>query len=200
MIPDRIAHECNSTFPAFHHEGERRQASIRFIVLHSTEGGSAESVARYFMEPSSGGSANIVVDDFSCYRCLADTIVPWGAPPLNTFGFHIEQCGYAAWSRGRWLLHRNTIRRAAYKASLRVRWYGIPIHVPSVEELRKEYAAAQADGRPPYGGIVTHRLIDEAFGQSDHVDPGPSYPLDLFVRYLQAFVKRSTVTPVAVKR
>lgn len=186
---DPLGHECRSGFPAYHHEGERSQTKIRYIVLHSTEGGTAQSVARYFMQPQSGGSANIVVDDYACYRSLADTIVPWGAPPLNTFGFHIEQCGFAAWPRWRWLLHRNTIRRAAYKAAQRVKWYGIPIHVPTVDELRKEYDASMQDGRPPYGGIVTHRLVDEAFHQSSHTDPGSGYPLDVFLTYLRRYAK-----------
>ena len=187
MRLDPLAHECRTGLTAYHHGGERSQTKIRYIVLHSTEGGSAESVARYFARPDAGGSANIVVDDRSCYRSLADTIIPWGAPPLNTFGFHVEQCGYAAWPRRRWLLHRNTIRRAAYKAAQRVRWYGIPIHVPTAAEIKREYDAAMADGRPPYGGIVTHRLVDETFHESTHTDPGEGYPLDVFMGYLRHF-------------
>ena len=189
MMPDLLGHECRSGYPAYHHEGERRQASIRYIVLHSTEGGTAQSVARYFMEPTSGGSSNIVVDDYQCYRCLADTIIPWGAPPLNTFGFHIEQCGYAAWSRKRWLLHTPMLRRSAYKAAQRIKWYGIPIRVPTVEELRTDYDLAKQDGRPPQGGIVTHKLVDEAFGQSDHVDPGASFPLDTWLSLVRRYAR-----------
>jgi N-acetylmuramoyl-L-alanine amidase-like protein len=184
---DSLAHECRTGIAAYHHEGERSQRSIRYIVLHSTEGGTAKSTAEWFANPASGGSANIVVDDISCYRCLGDNIIPWGAPPLNTFGFHIEQCGYAAWSRARWLLHYNTLRRSAYKAALRVKWYGIPIKVPTVDELKRDYEASMADGRPPVGGIVTHRLVDETFHQSDHTDPGADFPLDVWLKLVRHY-------------
>jgi hypothetical protein len=193
VLPEPISRVCHSQFPAYHHEGERRQASIRYIVLHSTEGGTAESVARYFMQPESGGSANLVVDDYSCFRCLGDNVAPWGAPPLNTFGFHIEQCGYAAWSRKRWLLHRLTIRRAAYKAALRMKWYGIPARVLDVEELVKDFfLPADLDSHrnpgPMQGGIVTHATVSAAYHQSSHTDPGSNYPMDVFLSYVEKFL------------
>ena len=143
-LPDPLGHECRTGIAAAHHEGERSQRSIRFIVLHSTEGGTAKSVAEWFANPASGGSSNIVVDDFQCWRSLGDNLIPWGAPPLNTFGFHVEMCGYAAWSRARWLLHYRTLQRSAYKAALRIKWYGIPIKIPTIEELKKDYEASMA--------------------------------------------------------
>ncbi len=191
-----VARECHSQFPAYHHEGERMQRSIRYIVLHSTEGGTARSVAEYFMQPSSGGSANLIVDDFECYRCLGDNVAPWGAPPLNTHGLHIEQAGYAAWPRWRWLLHRNTVRRAAYKAALRHKWYSIPVRVLDVEALIDDFGSYVAvEGAEPRfepgplrGGIVTHKTISAAYHQTSHTDPGPGYPLDLFVKYVNGFL------------
>ena len=193
LLPEPVARECHSDLPAFHHEGERRQASIRYIVLHSTEGGTAKSVAQYFMQPDSGGSSNLVVDDYTCYRCLGDNVAPWGAPPLNTFGFHIEQCGYSAWSRQRWLLHRLTIRRAAYKAALRMKWYGIPNRVLDVEELIKDFFLpadlnSNRNPGPMHGGIVTHATVSAAYHQSTHTDPGPHYPMDVFTGYVEKFL------------
>lgn len=203
LLPERLAHECHSEFPAFHHEGERRQASIRYIVLHATEGGTARSNAEYFMQPSSGGSANLVVDDYTCYRCLGDNVTPWGAPPLNLNGFHIEQAGYSSWSRARWLLHDRTIRRAAYKAALRCKWYGIPARLLDVEQLIEDYLdpdevakRGQQEGwtlhpGPMQGGIVTHATISAAYHQTDHTDPGPGYPLDRFMTYLDRYLASS---------
>jgi hypothetical protein len=196
VLPDPLARECRTGYNAYHFEGERLPSRIRYIVLHSTEGGNAKSVAEYFTEPGSGGSANLVVDDFACYRCLGDNVIPWGAPPLNTNGFHIEQCGYAAWSRARWLLHRNTIRRAAYKAAVRMKWYNIPARVLTVEDLIADYylpadvqAQNAANQGPLRGGIVTHKTISAAYHESDHTDPGDGYPIDLFLRYVQGFLK-----------
>ena len=200
LIPESVQRECHSEFGAYHHEGERSQMKIRYIVLHSTEGGTAKSVAEYFTTPASGGSANIVVDDYQCYRSCADTIIPWGAPPLNANGFHIEQAGYAAWTRNRWLLHRPTIRRAAYKAALRMRWYNIPARILDVDELHKDFylpaelakVGTQGAGNPlpgpMHGGIVTHKTVSDAYHESTHVDPGEGYPLDLFLKYVKAFL------------
>ena len=201
LFPESVQRECHSEFGAYHHEGERSQMKIRYIVLHSTEGGTAKSVAEYFTTPASGGSANIVVDDYQCYRSCADTIIPWGAPPLNANGFHIEQCGYAAWTRNRWLLHRPMIRRAAYKAALRMRWYNIPARILDAEELIKDFVLPSEVGHigvqgtanpllgPMHGGIVTHKTISQAYHESTHVDPGDGYPLDLFLKLVKAFLK-----------
>ena len=202
LLPEPLARECHSQYPAYHHEGERSQTRIRYIVLHSAEDedtpGSAKAVAQYFMTPASGGSSNLVVDDWSCYRCLADTIVPWGAPPLNQAGFHIEQSGRAAWTRKRWLLHRLEIRRAAYKAALTMHWYQIPARILNVEELVKDfYLPADVNiGHNPgplKGGIVTHATISKAYGESSHTDPGSGYPLDLFLSLVQSYLKGMTV-------
>lgn len=190
LIPDDLARECRSNFPAYHHSGDRKPTTIRYIVLHSTEGGTAESIARYFMTPASGGSSNIVVDDFRCYRPLLDHVIPWGAPPLNTHGFHIELCGYAAWGRARWLLHRPMIRRAAYKAAVRCKWYKIPLRVLTVDQLRKDFGVTFQtvfQPGPLYGGIVTHATISDAFEQTNHSDPGAGFPIDVFMGYLRDF-------------
>jgi hypothetical protein len=189
-IPDPLSRECRSGYPAFHHDGNRQPSSIRYIVLHSTQSGSALSTARYFTTPAAAGSSNLVVDDLRCYRTLADHVIPWGAPPLNTLGFHIEQAGYADWSRWRWLLHRNTIRRCAYKAALRCKWYRIPLKVLTAEQLKVDYGETfegQHQPGPLHGGVVTHATVSQAFGLSDHHDPGAGYPVDVFAKYLLAF-------------
>ena len=204
LVPERLGHECHSEFGAYHHSGERSQTKIRYVVVHSAEDedqpGSAKAVAQYFTTPASGGSSNIVVDDWSCYRSMADTIVPWGAPPLNANGFHVEMCGYAAWPRWRWLLHRRMIRRAAYKAALRMRWYGIPARTLTVDELHRDFylpeeiAKVGVEGAgnplpgPMHGGIVTHVTISQAYGETSHTDPGDGFPLDLFLTYVKGFL------------
>lgn len=193
---DPILHDCRSDYPARHHGGERFPSSIRYIVLHSTEGGTAESVARYFYEENAPlASANLVVDDLACYRCLGDNVIPWAAPPLNTRGFHIEQAGFADWGRSQWLQHRKTIQRAAYKAALRCRWYSIPPDVLDIPMLIHDFGRGQLEGGVParpgplLGGIITHASISAAFHQSNHYDPGAGYPMDVFLNYLHGFLR-----------
>jgi len=178
-----IQAECLTTYRAIHSSGPRTARLIRYVVLHDTEGPTAQGAAEYFTAPESGGSSNLVVDDNDCFRVLDDLVIPWGAPPLNTSGFHIEQAGYAAWSRAQWLEHSPTITRAAFKASLRCKWYSIPPRVLNVAQLRADFAQHQ-----PGGGIVTHATISAAFAESTHTDPGHGYPIDVFLSRLQGFL------------
>lgn len=193
LLGEPLAHEAHSTYPAYHHEGERRQASIRYIVVHVAEAPTAEGVARYFMEPGSGGSANLVVDWKAAYRCLGDNVIPWGAPPLNTMGWHIEHAGYAAWTRAKWLtpLNRRTIARGAYKAALRCKWYGIPPVLLDENDLRR----FDNDGQPANpgargGGIVRHFTINHVYHQSDHTCPGTNFPIDVWMQDLNKYLAK----------
>src|SRR3954462_4520974 len=85
--PDAITADCRAGFHAIHSSGKRPLTVIDLICVHATQGGTSRSVASYFTTPQSGGSATLVVDDNSCYRCLADNEIPWGAPGANYHGF-----------------------------------------------------------------------------------------------------------------
>ena len=178
-----IQADCLTTYRAVHTSGARSAGLVRYVVLHDTEGDTARGAAEYFTHPESGGSSNLVVDDHECYRVLDDLLIPWGAPPLNTSGFHIEQAGYAAWSRAQWLEHGPTISRAAFKASLRCTRFRIPARVLNVAQLRADFAKHE-----PGGGIVTHATVSAAFAESTHTDPGHGYPIDVFLTRLQSFL------------
>lgn len=175
--PTPIKANCDQTYTAAHTSGLRKPEDIIWIVLHSTEGGTAKSVAVYFTLPTSGGSAHLVVDDQECYRCLRNIDIPWGAPGSNTNGFHIEQCGYARWTAAQWKAHDNTIRRAAYKTALHAAFFGIPLRWVSAAGLRTNRS-----------GVTTHAEVSKAFGGSDHWDPGKNYPKTLFMTYAKQYL------------
>lgn len=188
-----VEYACRHTYAAYHHGGDRRPSSIRYVVMHSTESSTAEAAARYFSTPASTGSTNLVLDDNTCFRTLLDHVIPWGAPPLNTLGFHVEQAGFAAWTREEWLRHKRTLDRAAFKVALRCHWYRIPPRLLDVAALKADFGDAPASSSdtpahpgPLRGGIVTHATVSEAFGLSDHVDPGDGWPADLFVQTVRA--------------
>mgnify|MGYP003336195396 CR=1 FL=1 len=192
-MKDKITRTCRTNYRAYHHEGQRQSQSIRYIVLHSTEGRSAESAASWFQNPSSSGSANLVVDNDRCYRTLGDHVIPWGAPPLNTHGIHIEQAGYAKWNRLQWLKNRNTIKRAAYKAAIRCKDYHIPARFLNKADLIEDFGSDLVARIPNLpgplkGGITTHAVVTAAYGDSDHTDPGDGYPIDLFMTYLRKYL------------
>lgn len=162
---------------AAHDSGWRRPSSIRHVVIHSTEGGTAASVAAMFASESARASTHFAIDDLGCYRMLPDLVIPWGAPGVNTSGLHIEHCGFARWSRAEWLEHDRTLRRSAYKAA---RWcwlYRIPRRWLTPEEV--------AGG---VRGFLCHSDATKAFSTpGGHTDPGPGFPRDLYMKWVKAY-------------
>jgi hypothetical protein len=172
-----ISDTCKKTyFPAYHNSGARPLSDVTLIVLHSTEGGTAASVARYFKSPASGGSAHVVVDDKGCYRCVADATIPWGAPGANTQGFHIEQCGYAAWTTKEWEKHLPMLHRVAYKIAAASKRFDIPIIFRDAADLE-----AGKHGVTTHNAVSRWQTAIKAPGDHSHTDPGPGYPMELTI-------------------
>ena len=162
--------KCSREFKAVHHSGTRSMSEVRWIILHDEEAATARGAAAWFANPRSAGSAHVCVDDHECYRTLADNQIPWAAPGANTSGLHIEQAGFASWSKIQWLKRLKTLHRAATCAA---RWslaYNIPLEMLSPSELKM--------GRR---GVAGHVHCTAAFGGS-HTDPGPNYPYGRFIR------------------
>ena len=173
-------------YPAFRRSGRRPLSAIKWIVLHSTEGGTAASVARYFQDSGAGGSTHLVVDDVECQRCLPNSAVPWGARGANYAGFHIEQCGFAKWSTATWLKHPATLERAAYKAAEHCGIFDIPPEFRTASDLEA--------GR---SGITTHVECSTAFGGA-HWDPGTGWPRSLFMTLVRRYLKELQAAAVVV--
>ncbi|MDE2104788.1 MAG: N-acetylmuramoyl-L-alanine amidase [Patescibacteria group bacterium] len=153
-------------------------SNIKYIVIHDTEGPTAQSAASWFTNPASEGSAHLVVDDNVCYRTLANDIIPWAAPPLNETGFHIEIAGYANWSKLTWYRYFHRIRRAAYKAAWHCHLFKVPVRWVDVKGLE----AGEH-------GITSHRAISAAFKQSTHTDPGPHFPYQMFMFFVKRYYR-----------
>jgi hypothetical protein len=169
---------CSTRYKATKQSGTRPLSAIKWIVMHSTEGGTALGAAAWFQNPDSQGSAHVCLDDRICYRTLEDNRVPWGARGANYGGWHVEQAGYARWTSLIWSsTHRRTLERAAYKAALRCRWYGIPPYFIGAKDLK-------AGKR----GVTTHNECSKAFGGS-HWDPGFGWPRLYFMNRLRHHYK-----------
>lgn len=166
---------CSRRHRAIHDSGPRTPP-YHYVVIHSTESGlnTAEAVARYFTIPIDDdrpASTHLVLDNASCFRCVPDDVIPWGAPPLNRHGFHIEICGRASWTRIEWLKARASIDKAAQATG---RWcfaFDIPVIWRGVPALRNGLH-----------GITSHRNVAQAFGETNHTDPGKHFPYDVFMR------------------
>jgi hypothetical protein len=171
----RIKSPCHtSLMPAARTSGERELDSIRLIVLHDTEGGDAAGIAGYFRSSSARGSAHLVVDDRGCYRCLPDNVIPWGAANANSDGFHIEQCGYASWSKARWLVHSIMLHRAAYKIAVHCRKFDLPVRFVDAAGL-----AAGHKGVTTHAEVSAYTREQHLAGDDTHSDPGSGYPIGL---------------------
>lgn len=182
-----IRADCSRRFyPAAHSSGKRTLSQIKWIVLHDEEAPTAASAAAYFQSRHSGGSAHLCVDDKDCFRCLANQTIPWGAASAfgaNTHGFHIEQGGYAKWLPGRWMLHRKTLERAAYKTAFHCHKFGIPVEFVTADKLPRRF------------GITTHAEITRASKRLDprnawmydHTDPGRFWPRRWFMNRVRAY-------------
>lgn len=165
-------------YPARLCEGVRDSGAVRLIALHSTESpcepGAAAAVAGYFQSDEAGGSAHRVVDDDGCERCLGDLQIAEAAPGANTQGFHIEQCGYAAWSHNEWVSHLPMLHRVAYHVATAAGRFDVPLRFVGHRDL--------AAGR---SGVTTHAAITKwqnSIGQpGTHTDPGEHYPLSLVI-------------------
>jgi len=157
---------------------------IRLLVLHTMEVAemrdTAERVARYFQTMSDGrrASAHYCVDSDSIIQCVQDKDVAWHAPGANNDGIGIEHAGYASQSEDDWLddYSQTMLRRSAQLAAQLCKRHGLPIASVGVVGLKAGTA-----------GITTHAAVSEAFKKSTHYDPGPNFPMDLYLEMVREY-------------
>lgn len=159
---------------AAHDSGRRQASSIRQVVIHSTEGGTAKSVAQFF-HTTAQASTQLVVDDRTCYRCVPDLVIPWGAPGVNATGLHVELCGFARWDAAEWLKHEAMLKRAAFKCAVWAWTYDIP----------RRWLSAPQVSVGGYG-FLRHMDASAAFTPGGHTDPGTGFDRSHFMQLVDA--------------
>lgn len=177
--------------------GEGRTVPIRLVVIHDMEAPekstTAEAVARYFagLPASNKASAHVCVDNDSAVRCVDDNDRAWHAPGANADGLGLELAGYARQSRAQWLdaYSEAVLRQAARITADWCKKYKIPVKRLSVAELK----AGQK-------GIVGHRDVSAAYRQTDHTDPGPNFPWDVFLGMVRERMGTGSTKPETPKR
>ena len=151
------------------------------ITIHDMEapekGNTAESVARYFQNPSRTGSAHYCIDTDSIVQCVRDTDKAAHAPGVNSTHIGFEHAGYAKQSQKEWkdAYSWAMLQRSAEFAAFKCDQYGIPKVLLSVDDLK----------RGNVRGITTHGRVTEAFRKSTHTDPGPNFPLAEYIAMVQ---------------
>lgn len=175
--------------------------AIDLIVIHDMEApelkDTAERVARYFasqpaqgsMLPDgavfmAGSSAHFCVDAYEAIQCVLEKDVAWHAPGANHNGIGIEHAGYARYTERDWRseYEEKMLLNSADLCAALCDAYKIPIQL--VDE-----AGLLAGSR----GITTHAYVSRAFKKSDHTDPGPNFPLNLYLELV-----RDALIPIPV--
>ena len=157
--------------------GPRKASAIRHVVLHSTEGGTAKSVAEMFHADDAKASTHLVIDDSETYICVPELVIPWGAKGVNLSGLHIEHCGWARWKTEEWMTHRRMLDQSARRAALWSWSYNIPTVILSPLGLEQGRA-----------GFVTHLTATRAFHTpGGHTDPGSGFPLGLYMSAVREY-------------
>lgn len=179
--------DLSREFTAGRHGGARNMDSVRLIVLHATDPGSAvaeptaRSTAMYFVSPPTPASTQAVIGEDGAYRTLDDDTIPYGAgSPANERGLHVEQAGHSYWTREQWLAHDKTLRETGGLVGGWAREYNIPMRFLRAPDLVR---LANNGWQPQDGGITTHAEITKAFHATTHTDPGDNYPIDVLMGY-----------------
>jgi hypothetical protein len=143
------------------------QTAIKLVVLHSTEGPTAEGGA-ITLSSSSDVSAHLCVGKGVTYRIVPEWLGSCTVQEPNDWTLNIEQVGFAAWSRKKWLQHLNTIKRAAFWTA----WWC------KKHKLPRRFRNAKALDAGEIRGYTTHAQLSlSKWSSSTHTDPGPNYPL-----------------------
>jgi hypothetical protein len=143
------------------------QTAIKLVVLHSTEGPTAEGGA-ITLSGSSDVSAHLCAGEGVTYRIVPEWLGSCTVQEPNDWTLNIEQVGFAAWSRKKWLQHLNTIKRAAFWTAWWCKKYKLP----------GRFRNAKALDAGTIRGYTTHAQLSlSKWSSSTHTDPGPNYPL-----------------------
>jgi N-acetyl-anhydromuramyl-L-alanine amidase AmpD len=151
--------------------------TIRWVVIHDEEAkesrATAQAVANLFANPASPhAAAHYTVDVASIVQCVAEKDVAWAAGHTgNAYGIHLELSGYASQSTAEWLADASLLDLAASLAADICSRRGLPAVFVDAAGLRSQTP-----------GITTHRELTAAFGETDHTDPGPNFPMDSFLQ------------------
>lgn len=167
----------------FNFGGPRSLSGIQRIVIHTTEntaGTPAENVANYQIT-SQSGSYHVLVDTTGKrLRENDDSWVTWstGNNAGNVQGVNLSFVAQAAWTRAQWLAQEKMLRAGATVVAHWSKTHNIPV-------------TKVTTGR----GVCGHGDL-RAFGGTDHTDPGPNFPWDVFLSYVnQVLAGGGTTTP-----
>jgi N-acetyl-anhydromuramyl-L-alanine amidase AmpD len=154
---------------------------IELVVLHSAVVPELFDRAEWLMKLCATNdrkaSWHYAVDGDSITQSVREEDIAWHAPGANQRGIGIELATAGMPTRADWedQYSRKMLELAAFlTAGICVRRSISPFFVD---------AAGLIEGRR---GITTHAEVSKAFKRSDHMDPGPAFPMESFLADVSA--------------
>lgn len=163
-------------------KGAANNKPIKRIVIHCTAGsepgveGAARNTVAYAKRTDRPSSFHYVRDAKVCLQYVYDSVVAFHAPPnQHSIGYELC-CSLANKGKGHWdqADHKAMLRGAAKDVARLCLAYGVPIRKIGPATLK-------AGGE----GICGHDDVRDAWGQTDHWDPGPYFPWNTFIKMVQ---------------
>lgn len=154
---------------------------VDLLVIHTAETpeskGSARGVAKYFQTTDRSVSSHYCVDANEVVQCVRLNDVAWCAPGTNHNGIQVELSGRAGQTAAEWadaFSKRQLALTVDLFATLATRYRIPPVALGPAELVGRKR------------GITTHNAASHAFHGSNHWDPGPGFPMSLFVTRVKA--------------
>lgn len=169
-----------------------RVRTVDLIVVHDMEYPerftAAEDVAQMFHTTDRVASAHVCIDADSIVPCVQEGDVAYHAPGANSNGLGIEHAGYALQRRDEWAdpFSSAELQLSAHLAAHWAEKYRIPV----------EFLGAADLARPRPRGFTTHHAVSLAYRKSTHTDPGPGFPMDLYLEMVRAHTGVITAPPL----
>lgn len=165
---------------------------VSLVVIHSAEIGESLEGAEALMKVCANNprvaSWHYAVDGDSITQSLHEGDIAFHAPGANHNGIGIELSGRAKQTAEEWLdpfSLQMLLLVAELVAGICQRW-DIPVEFVNVDGLRRGER-----------GITTHNMVSQAFGKSDHWDPGPHFPMAWFLEQVRFHVAFNSDTDPA---
>lgn len=175
--------------PRFDFGGPRSVAALEGVCVHTTENDfstRAEDIANYQLT-SQTGSYHVIADSRgTLLRENTDDWVTWSSGNRgNNVYVHIAFVARARFTRAQWLSQDRMLRAGALYVAHWCKVRGFP-------------AIWRPDLRNRPRGITTHNAT-RVFGGTDHTDPGPNFPHDVFIRYVNEYLNSVGKPPAPIK-
>ena len=159
---------------------------IKIICIHVTvnkPGTPAENVARYQINSQSGSYHELTDTTIKHLVENTDDWMTWSTGNYgNNIGLHRSFVMWGNETRAEWLKYDRMLREAAKRDAQWCKKYNIP-----------PVKLSAADLRAGKRGFCGHLETGQAWGGTDHVDPGKGFPWDVYLGYVRGYLN-GTIT------